>query len=475
MSFEILPPSQESVVEVKDLSKCYRIYDHPRDRLLQAFVGHRRQYFREFWALKEINFRLARGQTVGIVGRNGSGKSTLLQLICGTLTPTAGRVAVRGRVGALLELGSGFNPDFTGRENIFLNAAVLGLTQADIERRLDDILAFADIGPFIDQPVKSYSSGMALRLAFSVQAHIDAEVLVVDEALAVGDELFQKKCYDHLERLKAKGSSILLVTHSCPAIIQHCDEAILLHRGRLRLWGRPDRVTVTYQRLSNASDQEWDQAMDMLASPSASQEQNSTDLLGRRESDEMPTEHSLLSHESPSPSFSRFWHDPTLLPQSTIVYPEKGACINDVVIETEEGVAANVLLAGLPFVLRWEYSAKAGLGDLAFGCHIASHSGQRITGQVYPIVDYPRVRIDAGGSCTIRFHFSGSLWPGLYFIGGGIWNEGDETQFIHRVVDYRALRIVQSEQAVSIGACNLQLAPPEFMLGSPLTQAGPQG
>ncbi|WP_232201911.1 Wzt carbohydrate-binding domain-containing protein [Synechococcus sp. WH 5701] len=231
---------------------------------------------------------------------------------------------------------------------------------------------------------------------------------------------------------------------------------------------------MTYQRLSNATDLEWDQAMEVLASPSTSQEQGTSEQVGRRDSDEVQKELSLLSHDSPVASFSRFWHDPSLHPQSTIIYPGKGACIQDVVIETEEGVEANVLLTGLPFVLRWEYIAKAGLEDLACGCHIASHAGQRIAGQVYPLVDCPAIRIDAGGSWTIRFHFSGSLWPGLYFIGGGIWNDGDETQFIHQVVDFRALRIVQSEKTVSIGACNLQLAHPEFRLGLPLMPAAQQ-
>ena len=217
-------------VQVYNLSKCYRTYKHPRDRLLQTLWGRDRRgkpkrFYSDFWALQELSFKLPRGQTLGVVGRNGSGKSTLLQLLCGTLEPTSGKVQVRGRVGALLELGSGFNPEFTGLENVYFNAAVLGLSKVETDKRLDQILAFADIGDFIHQPVKTYSSGMTVRLAFAVQAHINPDVLVVDEALAVGDELFQKKCYAHLERLKEGGTAVLLVSHSCPAIIQHCDKA----------------------------------------------------------------------------------------------------------------------------------------------------------------------------------------------------------------------------------------------------------
>ena len=204
-----------------------------------------------------MSFQLKRGQTLGVVGRNGSGKSTLLQLICGTLTPTTGRVWVAGRIGALLELGSGFNPEFTGLENVYLNGILLGLTKSEINARLDTILEFAGIGDFIHQPVKTYSSGMAVRLAFSVQAHVQPDLLVVDEALAVGDEMFQKKCYTHLEQLKANGTSILLVTHSCPQILQHCDQALLLSGGELKLMGSPKLITSTYQRLNNAPAHEW--------------------------------------------------------------------------------------------------------------------------------------------------------------------------------------------------------------------------
>ena len=231
--------SSDLALAVEQLGKLYPIYEHPRDRLLQALWGQRKQLYRPFWALQGVSFQLQRGQTLGIVGRNGSGKSTLLQLICGTLTPTCGQVHVNGRIAALLELGSGFNPEFSGLENIYLNGTLLGLTTSDIDARLDAILSFADIGDFIQQPVKTYSSGMAVRLAFAVQAHVQPDLLVVDEALAVGDEMFQKKCYAHLERLKAEGTAILLVTHSCPQILQHCDQALLLSNGQLRLMGSP--------------------------------------------------------------------------------------------------------------------------------------------------------------------------------------------------------------------------------------------
>ena len=244
-------------IKAEQLSKCYRVFASPRARLAQGLWRGRRTFYEPFWALRDVSFQLEAGQTMGVVGRNGSGKSTLLQLLCGTLTPTSGTVVIEGRVAALLELGSGFNPEFTGLENIYLNAALLGLSQEETDASLDAILAFADIGAFVHQPVKTYSSGMALRLAFAVQANIQPDVLVVDEALAVGDEFFQRKCFKHLEALKANGTSILLVTHNCGQILQHCDQAMLLHKGHLEFLGRPKSITTIYQRLINSSPENW--------------------------------------------------------------------------------------------------------------------------------------------------------------------------------------------------------------------------
>lgn len=222
--------SSEHAIVVSCLSKCFHIYDTPRDRLLQMLARGRRQYYREFWAMRDVSFTIGKGETVGIVGRNGSGKSTLLQLICGTLNPSGGEIQTHGRIAALLELGSGFNPEFSGRENVYMNAAVLGLSREETEARFAEIEAFAEIGEFIDQPVKTYSSGMMVRLAFAVAINVDAQVLIVDEALAVGDELFQRKCYARIEALKQKGATILFVSHSGGTVIELCDRALLLDR-----------------------------------------------------------------------------------------------------------------------------------------------------------------------------------------------------------------------------------------------------
>lgn len=250
--------SNDIAIRVTNLSKRYEIYATPRDRLkqfvlprLQRQVGLQpKQYFREFWALKEVSFEIKKGETVGIIGRNGSGKSTLLQMICGTLNPTSGSIQTSGRIAALLELGSGFNPEFTGRENVYMNASVLGLSNEEIDARFDDIAAFADIGDFIEQPVKTYSSGMMVRLAFSVAIHVEPDILIVDEALAVGDIVFQMKCLDKMEKIRSHGTTILFVSHSLEQVKRFCALAVWLDHGKVKLMGESNYVSDQYRDVS---------------------------------------------------------------------------------------------------------------------------------------------------------------------------------------------------------------------------------
>jgi len=234
------------VIRVQDLSKCYQIYDRPQDRLKQSLWRGRKRFYREFWALKGVTFEVEKGEAVGIIGRNGSGKSTLLQLIAGTLTPTTGSIAVDGRVAALLELGSGFNPDFTGRENVYMNGTILGLSKEEIDRRFDAIAAFADIGDFIEQPTKTYSSGMLMRLAFSVSVNVEPDILIVDEALAVGDMAFQYKCMDRLERLTKSGTTLLFVSHDIGAVKAFCNRVVYLSKGEVKATGTASDMAELY-------------------------------------------------------------------------------------------------------------------------------------------------------------------------------------------------------------------------------------
>ncbi len=249
--------SSDIAIKVENLSKCYQIYDTPRDRLKQFILPRlhhltrqtSRQYFREFWALKDISFEVKKGETIGIIGRNGSGKSTLLQMICGTLSPTSGSITTHGRIAALLELGSGFNPEFTGRENVYLSCALLGLGQEETDARFDDIVMFADIGDFIEQPVKTYSSGMFVRLAFAVNIVFQPEIMVVDEALAVGDMAYQAKCMTALRRLQDKGATVLFVSHDIGSIKSLCSQAIYLEHGQVKGFGKAASIAEDYVRI----------------------------------------------------------------------------------------------------------------------------------------------------------------------------------------------------------------------------------
>lgn len=226
-------PSEEIVVSAKNLSKVYRLFGHPGDRAKQFLSLGLKRYHREFTALDDVSFDIKKGETVGVIGRNGSGKSTLLQLICGILKPSSGSIEIRGRVSALLELGAGFNPEFTGRENVHFQGAILGLGRAEMEARFAAIAAFADIGEFIDQPVRTYSSGMFVRLAFAVASHVDPDIMVVDEALAVGDAAFQQKCFDRIYDMQSRGMTMIVVSHNPYQIERLCTRVAVMDRGRL--------------------------------------------------------------------------------------------------------------------------------------------------------------------------------------------------------------------------------------------------
>lgn len=255
--------NEKSAIIVDNVSKCYQIFKKPEDRLKQivlptirkAFGGKLKKYYDEYWAVKDVSFEVKKGETVGIIGRNGSGKSTLLQLICGVLESSQGNIQLNGRVAALLELGSGFNPEYTGKENVILNATILGLSKKQIDERYEKIVEFAEIGHFIDQPVKTYSSGMIVRLAFAVVAHVDADVLIVDEALSVGDTLFNQKCMRFLRKFIEDGT-VLFVSHDISAVTSFCQRAILMVEGSIEAIGETKQVVDRYLELNYAANQE---------------------------------------------------------------------------------------------------------------------------------------------------------------------------------------------------------------------------
>ncbi|TLP74721.1 ABC transporter ATP-binding protein [Pseudomonas nitroreducens] len=447
----------EVAIRVEHLSKCFHVYDLPRHRLKQFVLPPVRRmvglpthnYFREYWALQDVSFTIGKGETVGIVGKNGSGKSTLLQLICGTLTPTSGQVEANGRIAALLELGSGFNPEFTGIENVYLNGAVLGLDRQEIDARLDDILAFADIGDFIRQPVKTYSSGMAVRLAFAVQTVVDPDIFIVDEALAVGDEKFQRKCFARLEELKARGTSILFVSHSAPSVKELCDKALLLNEGQKLLYGDASEVVKNYQRLIYAPAEKYQQLIQ--AYKSLDLEDSSAPLQLTDES------------ESESRKASKDEFDPGLVPESTVRYPEQGARIESVEIFNAKGEQVNVLNPGSEYQFVVSGSFGRACDSVYFGMHIRTISGLEITGQRYPQEPQTIEHIPAGGKFRISFSYRMSLLPGIYFAGCGLWSNYEPNN-LNRIMDAVMFRVTLPNVNHSFGYCDLMTEIPTLEL-----------
>jgi lipopolysaccharide transport system ATP-binding protein len=451
--------SSDIAIKVESLSKCYHIYEKSHDRLIQMLKRGRKQYFREFWALKNVSFEIKKGETVGIIGCNGSGKSTLLQLICGTLNPSSGSVQTFGRIAALLELGSGFNPEFSGRENVLLNGSVLGLSKSEIDKLFDRIVEFSEIGEFINQPVKSYSSGMMVRLAFAVQAMVEPDVLVVDEALAVGDEKFQRKCFSRIEDLKSKGTSILFVSHSGPQIIDLCDRAILLEKGECLLQARPSEAVRVYQRLIYSPPEEHQKLVEQL------RDRRPPENLTPHESEEEETQ--LNSDKIAPEIFS--WadkfvddYDPNLIPSTTTSYPEQGARISDIEIQNSEGKKVNILSTGHTYKFTMSGELVQAFKDVYFGIHIRSITGSVISGQRFPsngcYIQMPK----QNQVFKVTFNFNLALLPSTYFIGGGVW--AGDTICAHRIIDMAMIRVVSIEAERSFGYCDLFGGPVEFVL-----------
>lgn len=428
--------SSETAITLQDVSKCYHIYDKPRDRLAQMLAGQRKQYFHEFWALRNVSFDIKRGETVGIVGRNGSGKSTLLQVICGTLNQSSGQVQTVGRIGALLELGSGFNPEFTGHENVYMNAAILGLSRSEVDERYDDITAFADIGEFIHQPVKTYSSGMIVRLAFAVQAMVDPDILIVDEALAVGDERFQRKCFARLDELKAKGTSILFVSHSGPQVVELCDRAILMERGELICTGSPMSVVRAYQKLIYAPVDEQPRLIEEFRQ-----------IGSERVAIEADEIKSLDAEEKASDDL---YFDPGMVPESTTIYPEQGARIDSFEIFDKLGRRCNVLQAGGDYDIVMTGELTASVSRVFFATHVRTVSGVVITGQRFPDEGHYFECDGTDRAFKVTFSFKMVMMPGVYFVGGGVWSESEPT-LCHRILDALMFRLVSDQGTRSFG------------------------
>ncbi|MBD2082341.1 ABC transporter ATP-binding protein [Leptolyngbya sp. FACHB-17] len=411
----------EIAISLKNVSKCYKRYAHPVDRLKEILLPGKSRA-ESFWAIQDIDLDISKGETVGIVGQNGAGKSTLLQVITQTLTPTTGSLRVNGRISALLELGSGFNPEFTGRQNVFFNGRILGLTQAEIEERFDRITGFADIGDFIDQPVKTYSSGMFIRLAFAVAVNTDPDILIVDEALAVGDVFFQQKCFTRLRELQESGVTLLFVSHDSGAVCKLCDRAILIEHGKVVLDATPRQVVDLYE----------------------------AKLLKRK--DQTPNSIAITMPDSQGKS------DQTAVMSSGSVKPQFVQLLDehDRVIHTVLSDAEIKLAIALEFL---EFAE-----DPHVGFKIRGRTGEVVFESNTWCMRQTIGKVEAGTSIEVRFLFNVPLPPGEYTITLGVADGGiGQYEFKRSLLmlhDTMTLKVLQNPDSINwSGMVNLS---PQF-------------
>jgi lipopolysaccharide transport system ATP-binding protein len=425
--------SSPLAISVTGVSKIYQIYDRPQHRLWQSLMRGRRRFYREFRALDNVTFDVRRNEVVGIVGRNGSGKSTLLQIVCGTLAESAGQVTTNGRVAALLELGAGFNPEFTGRENVYFNGALMGLSPEEIDARYDRILEFADIGEFIDQPIKTYSSGMTVRLAFAIIANIDADILVIDEALAVGDAFFVQKCMRFLREFMKTGT-ILFVSHDTGAIVNLCHRAIWLHKGELVMDGPARDVSESY--LQNLAEE----AYGVKRVPPAAQRNGGVDARTPA-LDEAAAQPAVI----PGPAQAAGFYDVLQVDLAGKSFGKQGASIEQVVLLDAGGRPTTAIRGGEEVTLSVRAKASAALFSPIIGFIVKDRLGQVLLGDntLERYAHQPLV-VQAGSFVEARFSFIMPLLArGEYTIGVAVAEGTQESHvqhhWVHDAVAFRSM------------------------------------
>ena len=453
----MLPSSSNPLaIKVQHIHKSYRLYEQPEDRLKHSlFWRFGRTYGRDFWALRDVSFQIKRGESVGIIGRNGSGKSTLLQIIAGTLGATSGEIEVHGRVAALLELGSGFNPEYTGRENVYLNGAILGMSREEMSERFDAIAGFADIGAYIEQPVKFYSSGMVLRLAFAVQAMTTKDILIVDEALAVGDEAFQRKCMRKLDDFRGDGGTVLLVTHSAEAIVRQCTRCLFMHEGQLVLDGPSKPVTDIYQRFLYGTAEEQHATLDVLRSHTG---QNVESLLESlrppdKSGPEAPRPEAAVRRRAPDQ------FDPQLATTSEVVYGNGSVEIFECAMTDVEGQEVNVLTTGETYIWRYRVRVFEAVRAANFGMSLRTVDGVVVAGINTEWQDIEFETLSPGTIIDVHFRLKLNLAASVYFTEAGVVGETERAVgpggFLHRRVDISAIRVISPANQRIVGIAYL--------------------
>jgi lipopolysaccharide transport system ATP-binding protein len=431
-------------IRLEKVSKFYRLYDCKRDRLREALDLRRRKRHREFFALREIDLEVKKGEILGVVGRNGAGKSTLLKIVTGVIPANSGRVAVHGRVSALLELGAGLNPNLDGIQNIFFGGIMMGFSRQQMTEKLDQIVAFADIGDFIRQPVRTYSTGMRARLGFALAVNIDPEILIVDEVLSVGDELFRRKCYAKMEAVMKAGCTVIFVSHSSNTIIQFCSRVVLLDQGELLLNGPPKTVNMYYLRLLNASPQNHaairSEIKELHDDPSR---KTTLSYSGRHQ------ETKSSDPDAPGDHLLPFFI-PELVSQSMLVQKNHPVAVEDIQLLTEIGERVNVLIMAEEYQLAFKVRFDMDASDVSFGVAIKSKKGANLcncnlSGNFIPF-------IEKGKQATVHFYFTCNLLPGSYFVTLNVASEiSGQRQALIQIQDALAFLVQAERKMENIG------------------------
>ena len=410
---------EEIAIAVDHISKVYKLYDKPMDRMVEALGLTKKKKYREHFALSDVSFQVKKGECVGIIGTNGSGKSTILKIITGVLNPTGGTLTVNGRIQALLELGAGFNMEYTGIENIYLNGTMNGFTEQEIESRMQDILDFADIGDYVKQPVKTYSSGMFVRLAFSVAINIDPEILIVDEALSVGDVFFQAKCYHKFEEFKKMGKTIIFVSHDLSSVSKYCDRVVLLNQGVKLGEGSPKEMIDDYKRV----------------------------LVGQYELPESKSESSLLNDEQIQVAVQK-----KAAKQDTsklLEYGTKEAVIEQFYMTDDSGTESKSIIKGSEFTIHMKVRFMADLPAPIFAFSIKTVKGTEITGTNTMFEKAFLESVKAGAVKDITFTQKMSLQGGEYLLSFGVTGyDGNDFQVYHRLYDALDLTVISDKNTV---------------------------
>ena len=423
----------ENAITVKDVTKIYKLYDKPIDRLKEALNPFHKEYHEKFYALNNLSFEVKKGETVGIIGTNGSGKSTILKIITGVLTPTTGEVEVNGVISALLELGAGFNMDYTGIENIYMNGTMMGFSKKEMDAKLQEILDFADIGDFVYQPVKTYSSGMFVRLAFALAINVEPEILIVDEALSVGDVFFQSKCYRRMEEIRQKGTTILMVTHDMGSIIKYCDKVVLLNKGNFVAEGAPGHMVDLYKKILAGQMEGLEAAKDV-----------DSDFSGETAEKEQKEKTYQLPH-------GKLMKDSLTINSNRTEYGDGRAEIYDLGLFDQRGNLTNLLLKGEEFTIKEKIRFAAPIQSPIFTYTIKDKKGTDLTGTNTMFEGTDIKPVKAGDEYEVSFTQKMTLQGGEYLLSMSCtgFEQGEHTVY-HRLYDVANITVISNKNTVGV-------------------------